>query len=41
VGSYASRQNYSYLQQGIIARAEKFFYPLCWPTTWVTLEGIF
>jgi hypothetical protein len=27
MGSHASRQNYSYLQQGIIARAEKFFYP--------------
>jgi hypothetical protein len=27
MGSHASRQNHSYLQQGIIARAEKFFYP--------------
>ena len=26
-GSYASRQNHSYLQRRIIARSEKFFYP--------------
>jgi hypothetical protein len=27
MGSHANRQNHGYVQQGIIARAEKFFYP--------------